>query len=1267
MLALLRRFVSPSWLVALAILSAAGCMLGAKLWLIRDLGSDVPFMDQWDAQARLLYIPYAEHRLAPQNFYWPHNEHRVLFTRLLNFALTYGNRQWDPLLEMCVNALIHVGLAAALLAFARRHARGAVWGVVALVTVAMLALPFAWENTLAGFQSQFYLIEWAALGMLWLCLPAQPLSARWWAGTLVGALSLGAMSSGFMAAAAALAVLVARAWCERRWTWRDTVAAMLWLAICVAGMKLINPVPGHLPLRAGTAGEWLLSLCTAMAWPASDWPWCALLVQLPAIACAFSCWRNRRLAPADAVLLGLALWSWLQIAALAFARGANCGVLSPRYCDLYAIGVAVNAIALARMWRGRAALAWSLVAAGWLVALTLGLRTQTDNAYRFYLDGFSAVKAGERRHMRDFVRTGDPAVIRNAPGNEWPHSTLEVMTEVLSHPGMRALLPVSIRPELALRPAAGSVGFARTAPVKLEGQPDHAVWSATSGPAKFVSEPLPANCLPVLRFVFAGSADLPPDSLRLETADGCRVTPQVQRIAGHRWQTAHLALPTGSEVRVVVELPAGRHWFAFAEPVEMGRGSWYAHHLRKYSVGIFGLSAGLLALALAALAGREPPAEGWHRLTQSLRALSQRCATWSVTIIAWGKAKATLKPRTLGAAIARSAPFLSVLTTRPMRRCLFAGTIATAIAVVLSAKLVLIQSYGSDVPYMDQWDAEAWKLFIPYTEGRWGAGAFFQPHNEHRILFTRLINFGLTAANRQWDPLLEMSFNALLHTSVAAMILLYARKVARGLAYAFVLAVVVALFALPLAWENTLAGFQSQFYLLQGCGFAAIWLMLSHRPLTRFWWGGFLFALVGLGTMSSGFLCAPPCMAVLAYHSWRNRRWTWRESVAIALLAGYSLIGAQLIHHVPYHDQFRASSVGQYMQSLQQALSWPATSGLLATAILQAPWMLYFVNHCRKRTLNPVDAVLVGLGLWCWLQLTALAYGRGGGLMGSLRYADLFATTVVVNALAAARLWRQRMPAAAWLATLWLAVLGSAVYVNYTAVAAELRLRPEAKRNERELIRAFVRSGDPATLSAAPIASLPHTHPQSLIWYLSHPGIRSLLPVSIRPNLGLVAAAGTQGFACTEPAPLPGQPDRVAWNATHGPAKFISEPLPANSLPVLRFTFSGAPELPPNVLWLEAADGRRTPLQVQQIVGHRWQTAHLLQPAGSTVRVVVELPAGVGGFAFANPTEMGRGSWYAYNLRKHASWVLRVSAVLLLAALSALTWRQPPAVSRLRA
>jgi len=722
-----RSILSRRWPVLFAIMAVAGVAWGAKLMLVRAYGSDVPYMDQWDAQAGDLYLPWTEHRLAASAFWAPHNEHRLPLTRFTNFGLTVVNRQWDPLLEMTVNAALHAAFAAALLALARRQTRGMAFAGVAFVVAALFALPFAWENTLMGFQSQFYFLAWTALGFLWLALPAPPLSARWWAGVAVGLAGLGSMSSGLLCAAAALGAIVLRAvWCDRRWTWRDSVAAVVYFAICVGGSQLVNRVPGHEVYRVASAGQWLHVFCHVLAWPANRWLGAAVVLQLPLVAFLLGRLRARRLDGSDAVLLGLALWCWGQAAAVAYSRGNLSMGDASRYYDLYAIGIALNAIALARGWPGRAAKLWPVMAVVWVAALAYGLHQQTVQAYGDFLGTFPSVRATERRRLADFDRTGDLAALRQDPG-ELPHNSADVLAYFLSHPGVRRLLPVGLRPPLALSAAATETrGFARMPPDDLPGQPaDAAVWRAARGPAKFVSAALPADGLPVLRLTFAGSPKLPPGVLYLESADGHRTALQIARFRGDRWQTAHLTLPAGDAVRLVAELPVGNHWLAFADPSEMGRGSWYAYNLRKWAGWIFGVSAGVLALALATLSWSEP-----------VEADTLRAGGASLRVaVAGARLRLTAGWKKLSAWRARLAGW-----PRPVLMGTGLGLLAVALFLRKPDALLNPQLWAEDG-----------SIFLVQNE-QYGLGAWLRPYMGYLHLIPRIVAWAAGFADPRWIP-----------------------------------------------------------------------------------------------------------------------------------------------------------------------------------------------------------------------------------------------------------------------------------------------------------------------------------------------------------------------------------------------------------------------------------------------------------------------------------------------------------------------------------
>ena len=425
------------WLSVGLALAAAGLAFGSKLQLIRAYGSDVPYMDEWDAVGRVLLIPRSLGALHASNFLAPQNEHRIVLSRVIGYLLAVSNRQWDPLLEMTVGAAIHAGFCAALLMFARTLVSGLRFVGVALVTAALFVLPFDWENTLQGIQFQFYLLEWGALGTLVLCVPSAPLSARWWAGILVGAASLGTMASGFIAGASALALLGAGAALGRRVSARVVGGAAVLALLCIAGYLTVAHVPGHERLRAHSIGAWAVAATSALAWPAWDWPPLLLVMQLPIALVAARCARARSTGPGESVLIALALWVWMQTAVIALGR-ANEGVFrSPRYMDLYSVGSFCNVGALALLWgSGRRNRALGLLAAGWVALFATGLWMRTRDVRSVYLANYPRLKAIERRNVRAFLATGDAAVLRAAGKDELPYPSRPDLEMMLRHPAL---------------------------------------------------------------------------------------------------------------------------------------------------------------------------------------------------------------------------------------------------------------------------------------------------------------------------------------------------------------------------------------------------------------------------------------------------------------------------------------------------------------------------------------------------------------------------------------------------------------------------------------------------------------------------------------------------------------------------------------------------------------------------------------------------------------------------------------------------------------
>src|SRR5271154_3050982 len=94
----------------------------------------------------------------------------------------------------------------------------------------------------------------------------------------------------------------------------------------------------------------------------------------------------------------------------------------------------------------------------------------------------------------------------------------------------------------------------------------------------------------------------------------------------------------------------------------------------------------------------------------------------------------------------------------PSRTSVLVPCLAAAAGfLAFGAKLMLIRTHGSDVPFYDEWDAVGRQLLLPMAQGSLPASNFFLPQNEHRIVLARLLAYLVTLANGQWDPLIEMT------------------------------------------------------------------------------------------------------------------------------------------------------------------------------------------------------------------------------------------------------------------------------------------------------------------------------------------------------------------------------------------------------------------------------------------------------------------------------------------------------------------------------
>lgn len=173
-----------NWLVTvvLGVLLAAPALL--TLSFIDSFGVNLPVKDDWDFAATL--VRFKEHSLTLEDLWAQHNEHRILFPRILMLAMA-NFTHWNLRAEMFLSVLL-ASISVVLLALLIHKSFGG-WNKYSVSLAAIdSALFFSlsqWQNWLWGFQSAWFLPPLCLLGTLLVQRSGLP-----WFGRLVISLML---------------------------------------------------------------------------------------------------------------------------------------------------------------------------------------------------------------------------------------------------------------------------------------------------------------------------------------------------------------------------------------------------------------------------------------------------------------------------------------------------------------------------------------------------------------------------------------------------------------------------------------------------------------------------------------------------------------------------------------------------------------------------------------------------------------------------------------------------------------------------------------------------------------------------------------------------------------------------------------------------------------------------------------------------------------------------------------------------------------------
>jgi len=418
---------------------------------------------------------------------------------------------------------------------------------------------------------------------------------------------------------------------------------------------------------------------------------------------------------------------------------------------------------------------------------------------------------------------------------------------------------------------------------------------------------------------------------------------------------------------------------------------------------------------------------------------------------------------------------------------------------ILGAKLWLIHYASNPTPFWDEWDVADF-MFHAYGEGRLTIRDFFQTHNEHLIVFTRLLMLLGVEISGYWDVVLEMIVNAIAHTVVITLVVARLARVLDRQRAIFALIICGALNALPFSWENTLWGFMTQVYLLIGFSLASLACFIGSTAWSPRWWLGTALATMSFFSGASGALTLSVVIGLFLLQILCGRRAGLREWLGIAAHAALTIALVLSIPRIAGHEPLRAHGVVEFLSAFAGVASWPAKPpfGLL----VYLPATAFSIRLIRKPPqLNDDQWFNLAVLGWITVQFVALPLGRANGAPVSSRYLDTLQIGIVASLVSALSLLAARVGSisaqravAASIALWFLLLTFWAGHDAYFHLRYPIEVRRQTAVTETNNVRGYLTTGDVSYLTPKPILDIPYPSAERLRGFLDDATIRSLLP-----------------------------------------------------------------------------------------------------------------------------------------------------------------------------
>jgi hypothetical protein len=568
---------------------------------------------------------------------------------------------------------------------------------------------------------------------------------------------------------------------------------------------------------------------------------------------------------------------------------------------------------------------------------------------------------------------------------------------------------------------------------------------------------------------------------------------------------------------------------------------------------------------------------------------------------------------------------------------------------VVGVRLWMISIYSSSLPIRDQWDYEGATVFKPWLDGTFHVSDLFRPHNEHRMVLARLLGLGLLWVNGQWDSRLETVVNTVICgffvvAAAAAIVRIFAPR-----SRTLIMVALALWLTLPYGHENASLALGTSYYFLVFFSLIAIWGLGLHRTLSPQWWAGAASLILACLDMAAGVFAPMALLALLALRLFK-RGMKWKDAILPALLL-LAVIGAAIYFRtvVPYHEQLKAASLGNWLDVFARCLAWPFCNAPLFCLLMYLPVVLVAAWYLRARadstcarSYRQAEGIIVA-SIWVAMQAAAIAYTRGGSaiLLPVSRYMEILAFGAVANLLAGVFLVsrlqigrRLRVASgAAWV--VWATVVASGAAVLSYQEQPRIGPGEEILLPYERSVRGYVATSDRRYLEeGTPPPTIPYPDPSRLAWLLNDPGIRSILPAAVRAPVPVPVAAGPPTpFVPNGYSPAwPNLPYEQTWGSYSDLREKAQGTLRSETItsrfPYLEFEVTGRLGGAMSLHLQDETTGRRSRFNPRKNAVENWYSGYVAMP-GKKVHVVARDDNPAGWFVFREPREVGRFSVYA--------------------------------------